>query len=169
MIIVIMGVSGVGKSTVGQALARQLGWAFSDADDFHSSANVAKMRAGIPLTDDDRIPWLKSLHAAIEGWLAAHQSAVLACSALKQSYRDQFIVSPHVRLVFLYADFNRIAERMSGRHGHYMNPALLKSQFDTLEPPQDAISVDATQPVPDIIAAIRTALGIDDTASGFGE
>jgi gluconokinase len=132
VIILIMGVSGVGKTTVGQALAQQLGWTFADADDFHSPANVAKMRAGIPLTDDDRGPWLESLRTAIEGWLASHQPSVLACSALKQAYRERLIVNTDVKLVFLHADFDLIAGRMDGRHGQYMNPGLLKSQFDTL-------------------------------------
>jgi gluconokinase len=160
VIILIMGVSGVGKTTVGQALAQQLGWTFADADDFHSPANVAKMRAGIPLTDDDRGPWLESLRTAIEGWLASHQPSVLACSALKQAYRERLIVNTDVKLVFLHADFDLIAGRMDGRHGHYMNPGLLKSQFDTLQPPQDAISIDADAPVPRVVASIRAALGL---------
>ena len=160
MIILIMGVSGVGKTTVGQALAEQLGWTFADADDFHFPANVAKMRAGIPLTDDDRVPWLASLRAAIEAWLAARQSAVLACSALKQAYRDQLVIDPGVKLVFLHADFNRISKRIAARHGHYMNPDLLKSQYDALEIPQDAVSIDVGQPLPRIVAAIRATLAI---------
>src|SRR3974377_1789879 len=147
MIIVIMGVSGEGKTTVGGALAQQLGWSFADADDFHPAANVAKMRAGIPLTDADRAPWLKSLRATIEGWIASRQSAVLACSALQQAYREQLLVGPEVKLVFLRADLNLIAERMAARHGHYMNPALLRSQFDVLEAPRDALCLDATRPV----------------------
>jgi len=160
MIILVMGVSGVGKTTVGQALAQQLGWSFADADDFHPAANVAKMRAGIPLTDADRAPWLQSLRATIAFWLAAGQSAVLACSALKQAYREQLLVGPEVKLVFLRADLNLIAERMAARHGHYMNPALLRSQFDVLEAPRDALCLDATRPVSELVAAIRTSLGI---------
>ena len=160
MVIVIMGVSGVGKTTVGQALAQELGWLFADADDFHPLANVAKMRAGIPLSDTDRAPWLRTLHGLIEGWLASGQSAVLACSALKESYRAQLLVNRDVKLVYLHADSNQIAERMAARKEHYMNPGLLKSQFDTLEPPQDAVSIDAAQPVPEILSAVRTALGI---------
>ena len=159
MIIVIMGVSGVGKTTVGEALAQQLGWSFADADDFHPAANVAKMRAGIPLTDADRAPWLKSLRGTIEGWIASRQSAVLACSALKQAYREQLLVGPEVELVFLRADLNLIAERMAARHGHYMNPALLRSQFDILEAPRDALCLDATRPVPELVAVIRASLG----------
>ena len=160
MIIVIMGVSGVGKTTVGEALAQQLGWSFADADDFHPAANVAKMRAGIPLTDADRAPWLQSLRATIEGWIASRRSAVLACSALKHAYREQLVVGPEVKLVFLYADLELIADRMAARHGHYMNPALLQSQFDALEAPRDALSLDAARPVPELVAVIRTSLGI---------
>ena len=155
-----MGVSGVGKTTVGQALAQQLGWLFADGDDFHPAANVAKMHAGIPLTDADRAPWLQSLRAAIESWIGARQSVVLACSALKQSYRDQLVIAPEVKLVFLQANSAMIAERMAERRGHYMNPALLQSQFDTLEAPHNALSLDAGQPVPQIVAAIRTSLSI---------
>ena len=159
MIILVMGVSGVGKTTVGQALAQQLGWSFADADDFHPAANVAKMRAGIPLTDADRAPWLQSLRATIAFWLAAGQSAVLACSALKQAYREQLIVGPEVKLVFLHADLDLIAERMAARHGHYMNPALLRSQFEALEAPREALSLDAARPVPELVAVIRASLG----------
>ena len=158
MIIVIMG--GVGKTTVGQALAQQLGWSFADADDFHPAANVAKMRAGLPLTDADRAPWLQSLHATIEGWIASRQSVVLACSALKRDYREQLLVGPEVKLVFLHADIELIADRMAARHGHYMNPALLQSQFDVLEVPRDALSLDAARPVPELVAAIRGSIGI---------
>jgi len=160
MIIVIMGVSGVGKTTVSEALAQQLGWFFADADDFHPAANVAKMRAGIPLTDADRAPWLHSLRATIDGWIASRQSAVLACSALKQAYREQLLVGPEVKLVFLRADLNLIAERMAARHGHYMNPALLRSQFEALEAPRDALCLDAARPLPELVAAIRASIGI---------
>jgi len=160
MVIVIMGVSGVGKSTVGLALANQLGWPFADADDFHPPANVAKMRAGTPLNDADRAPWLRTLRGLIEGWLATGQSAVLACSALKESYRVELLVNSDVKLVYLHADFTQIAERMATRKDHYMSPGLLQSQFDTLEPPLDAVSIDATQTLPEILAAVRSALGI---------
>ncbi len=160
MIILIMGVSGVGKTTVGQALAQQLGWPFADADDFHPVPNVAKMRAGIPLTDADRAQWLDSLRTAIQGWIATHESVVLACSALKQAYREQLIAGPEVKLVYLHADFMVIAGRMVARPGHYMSPSLLKSQFDALEAPHDSVSVDASRPVPEIVAAIRASLGV---------
>jgi len=160
MVILLMGVTGVGKSTVGHALAQQLRWQFADADDFHPSANVAKMRAGIPLDDADRAPWLSTLHDKIVGWLASNESVVLACSALKESYRRQLVVGSEVKLVFLNAKPDVIAERLRLRHGHYMNPALLQSQFDTLEAPHDAVTVDADQSVDGAIAAIRAGLGL---------
>ena len=160
MIVLLMGVSGVGKTTVGQALAHELHWRFADADDFHSAVNVAKMRAGIPLDAADRTPWLQSLHGAIADWLARQESVVLACSALKEAYRRELLVGPEVKLVFLHADFNCIAHRLAARQGHYMNPTLLKSQFDTLEVPRDAITIDVGGPVPDTVATVRAALGI---------
>src|SRR5271165_2296073 len=155
-----MGVSGVGKTTIGEALAQELGWPFADADDFHPAANVAKMHAGIPLDDTDRAPWLQSLHDAIVGWIAAGKSVVLACSALREAYRRQLMVGPEVKLVFLHAEFDLVSQRLEARHGHYMNPGLLRSQFETLEVPPDAVSIDVSGTVPEIVAAIRAALGI---------
>ena len=160
VIILLMGVSGAGKTTIGQALAEQLGWQFADADDFHSAANVAKMRAGIPLDDTDRAPWLQSLHEASVGWIGAGESVVLACSALKEAYRQQLMIDLEVKLVFLHGDFGLLSQRLEARHGHYMNPDLLRTQFDTLEVPTEAISVDVSPPVPEIVAAIRLPLGV---------
>jgi gluconokinase len=160
MIILLMGVSGVGKTTIGEALALKLHWRFADADNFHSPANVAKMHAGIPLDDDDRAPWLQALHNAIEGWIAKRESVVLACSALRESYRRELVVGPEVKLVFLRADFAVVSEHLAQRQGHFMNPALLQSQFDTLEAPEEAIAVDASQEIPDILADICSALGL---------
>jgi gluconokinase len=158
MVIILMGVTGSGKTTVGLALAESLHWQFVDADDFHSPANVAKMRAGIPLDDADRAPWLASLHDAIRGWLQTGTNVVLACSALKQAYREELLVSPNVRLVYLRGNCDLIAHRLSLRHGHYMDPKLLASQFATLEEPDDAIAVNIETNVPEIIAAIRKTL-----------
>ena len=160
MIILIMGVSGVGKTTVGQALARELHWRFADADDYHSPANVAKMHAGIPLTDEDRAPWLQSLHDAIVKWLATGENVILACSALKASYRTLLMVSSDVKLVYLRGSEELIAGRLAGRHGHYMNPHLLHSQFETLEEPQDAVTVDAGHPTEALVQKIRSGLNI---------
>ncbi len=158
MIIVLMGVTGAGKTTVGQALAQGLHWRFADGDDYHSAANIAKMHAGIPLTDEDRAPWLQSLHDAIVAWLADGENVVLACSALKASYRDRLLAGPEVKLVYLRATMDLIASRLALRRGHYMNPHLLSSQFETLEEPKDALTVDASLSTPQIVSEIRGAL-----------
>ena len=158
MIVVVMGVSGSGKTVVGQALAADLGWPFFDADDFHPEANVAKMAAGTPLTDADRWPWLDRLAsdmAAIDG---RGESAVLACSALRQAYRDRISRGGNVRFVHLAGDHDTIAARIATRSHRYMPPTLLASQFATLEPPQDAIVVDVRDTVRTLVAKIRAAL-----------
>jgi gluconokinase len=160
MIILLMGVTASGKTTIGRALAEQLRWRFADADDYHSAANIARMRAGIPLTDQDRAPWLQSLRSAIPAWLAAGENVVLACSALKASYRDILMVGPEVKLVYLRASKELIASRLAARHGHYMNPSLLDSQFEALEAPQNALIVEASLPVEQIVNSIRRAFGI---------
>lgn len=160
MIMLLMGVTGAGKTTVGRALAQQLHWRFADADDFHSPANIAKMRAGIPLTDADRAPWLQSLRDLIRGWLVAGDSAVLACSALKASYRDMLVVGPEVKLVYLRANRALIAGRVAARSGSYMNPQLVPSQFAALEEPRDAVVVDASGTVEESVGKIRGALGV---------
>lgn len=159
MVILLMGVAGSGKTTVGHALAESLNWEFADADDFHSPANVAKMRTGIPLDDNDRAPWLASLRHAIAGWLRDGTDVVLACSALKQVYREELMVSPEVRLVYLRGSRELIADRLSQRHGHYMDPNLLDSQLGTLEEPRCAITEDVAADVPEIVRRIREALG----------
>ena len=141
MIVIIFGVSGAGKTTVGKLLARRLGWHFLEADDFHPSANVAKMHSGHPLTDEDRWPWLERLREQIELSLAAGENAVLACSALKRKYRDCLRVNSDVRFVFLRGDDAFIAEQFRHRRGHFMNPALLRSQFADLEEPEPDESV----------------------------
>ena len=160
MIIIVMGVSGVGKTTIGRALAQDLGWRFAEGDDFHSAANIAKMHAGIPLTDEDRAPWLQSLRNAITEWLADSQNVVLACSALKASYRTVLLVGSEVKFVYLRGSFELIARRLALRKGHYMNPDLLRSQLDTLEEPKDTLTVDAGLPVAQVVKEIRTALGV---------
>ncbi|WP_392480780.1 gluconokinase [Nostoc sp. C110] len=159
MIIIVMGVSGSGKTTIGKLLADSLGWEFSDADSFHSLENVEKMRRGIPLTEADRMPWLQDLQAAIKHWLQENKNVVLACSALKDSYR-QFLVSDsdHTKLVYLKGSYELIQIRLKERSNHYMSEKLLNSQFDTLEEPLDTISMDVAQPPQIIVQNIRTAL-----------
>lgn len=158
MVVILMGVTGAGKTTVGQALAEELHWKFADGDDYHSAVNIAKMRAGISLTDSDRVPWLASLRTAINGWLAAGESVVLACSALKSAYRQVLVRSPEVKLVYLRADRKLIAERLGKRENHYMNPQLIDSQFATLQEPAEATKIDAALPVQEIVRNIRRAL-----------
>ncbi|HEX8893341.1 MAG TPA: gluconokinase [Terriglobales bacterium] len=160
MVIFLMGVTGSGKTTVGQALAESLHWQFIDADDFHPPSNVAKMRAGIPLDDADRAPWLAALRTHIVGWLNSEANVVLACSALKQAYRDELVVSPDVRVVYLRGSSELITARLKERHGHYMDPNLLSSQFATLEEPRDTLVVDVDTSVDEIVKQIRKGVGV---------
>jgi gluconokinase len=156
--VVLMGVSGSGKTTVGRLLAGRLHWPFLDADDFHSPANVEKMRRGEALTDADRGPWLETLAGALRRQLDAGRSVVLACSALKSAYRDVLRVDERVRFAFLSADPDLLHQRLAGRAGHYFNPALLKSQLETLEPPEDALVLDASRPPEELALAVEQAL-----------
>jgi gluconokinase len=136
VVVIIFGVSSAGKTTIGELLARKLGWHFYEGDDFHSPSNIKKMRRGIPLTDEDRKPWLACLRELIEDCAATQQDAVLACSALKRKYRDELGGGDYVKFVFLRGDFALIASQQRNRHGHFMNPGLLQSQFDALEEPR---------------------------------
>lgn len=160
MVIVVMGVAGSGKTTVGSLLARELHWEFADGDDFHSPANIAKMRAGIPLTDADRAPWLDTLRGLAAGWIATPENAVLACSALKQSYRDILQINEQVRFVYLKAERDVFAQRLLERHDHYMKAQMLDSQLRTLEPPMNAIVVDANATPENIVREIRRQLDL---------
>jgi gluconokinase len=159
MIVIVMGTTGSGKTTIGSLLAKRMGWEFVDADDFHPPPNVEKMKHGIPLTDADREPWLKALHDRIVEWIAEKRSAVLACSALKQSYRDELGVSSDVRFVYLKGSYQLFSERVLARRGHFAKQDLLASQFATLEEPTDAITVDATPPPEQIVSELRRQLG----------
>jgi gluconokinase len=161
VVVIICGVSGAGKTTIGALLAREVGWRFYEADDFHSPANVEKMRRGISLTDEDRQPWLESLRVLIERCLARGENAVLACSALKKAYRDRLRVSAAVKIVFLRGTYALISDRLRQRRGHFMNPALLKSQFADLEEPQtvqDAVVIKLGRDPRELVAEIKAQL-----------
>lgn len=159
MIIIVMGVSGCGKTTVGELLAAELGCAFADADDYHSQANKNKMHAGLPLDDSDRTPWLNDLHALIFDTSCKNKNLVLACSALKETYRIMLSdYDPRVRFVYLKIDYETASSRLANRQHEFMNADLLKSQFDALEEPAAAIVADATLPPSEIVARTRTAL-----------
>ena len=159
----IMGVSGSGKSSVGRALAAQLSWDFYDADDFHPPENVAKMAGGIPLNDGDRAIWLTALHDLISSCLTARRPGVLACSALKERYRQILLAgNPGEQIIYLKGSYDLIWARMQARTGHYMKPSLLKSQFEALEEPKYALTVDIAMPADEIVAKIITrAEGLD--------
>ena len=156
---IIMGVSGCGKTTVAAGLAVELGWRFADADDYHSPANKAKMQSGQPLTDDDRTQWLKALAESIKQWLEAGESVVLACSALKESYRRVLMTDSRVSLVYLKGSFELIKSRLAARSNHFMNPDLLASQFDTLEEPSNAIIVDIAADSNAIVQELAVLVG----------
>jgi gluconokinase len=153
--ILIMGVSGCGKTSVGKALAARLGWDFFDADDFHPTANIEKMSHGIPLSDDDRRPWLAALHDLIAACLKEAHPGVLACSALKESYRQTLLEgNAGVQIIYLKGSYALIQRRMAHRHGHYMKPGMLQSQFEDLEEPPDALTMDIALPVNVIVEKI---------------
>lgn len=161
MILIIFGVSGAGKTTVGELLARELGWHFYEADDFHSPAKIEKMRRGVPLTDDDRWPWLENLRELIKRCVAANENAVLACSALKRVYRKHLRVSAEVKLVFLRGDYALVAGQLRHRRGHFMNPALLQSQFADLQEPQpeeEVLTIELGRTPHELVREIKTKL-----------
>lgn len=155
MIIIVMGVSGAGKSTIGKLLAKSLDWHFFDADSFHSQANIKKMSNGIPLNNADRIPWLEKILNAIDQCLGENKNAVLACSALKQTYRDYLVRNTKdFKIVYLEGSFNLLVQRLTTRKNHFMKPEMLQSQFDILEEPKQAIIVDAAKSPEEIVNLI---------------
>jgi gluconokinase len=161
VIVIVFGVSGAGKTTVGKLLAEELGWRFYEADDFHSPANIDNMRRGIPLTDEDRWPWLENLRELIKRSLEAGENAVLACSALKRSYRERLRVSAEVKFVLLRGEYALIEKQLRHRGRHFMDPALLRSQFADLEEPQpdeDAITVELGRSPQELVEEIKTKL-----------
>ena len=157
MFIIVTGVSGSGKTTIGTLLAADLGFLFLEGDEYHPASNIEKMSKGIPLQDEDRWPWLESIRAEMDALRAKGKSAVIACSALKDSYRD-FLRGDDVHFVFLAGEFELIEGRMRARRGHFMGPRMLASQFEALELPPDAIMVDASASPATITATIREAL-----------
>jgi gluconokinase len=161
VIVIVFGVSGAGKTTIGKLLVEQLGWRFYEADDFHPRANIDKMRSGRPLTDEDRWPWLERLREQITRSLAAKENAVLACSALKRAYRERLRVNDDVKFVFLRGDYALIGQQLRHRRGHFMNPALLKSQFADLEEPKPserAITIELGGSPQELVKEIKTKL-----------
>jgi gluconokinase len=160
MVILLMGVTGAGKTTIGRLLAQQLGWNFVDGDEFHSAANIEKMRRGIPLTDADREPWVAALGKVIADAIAQNNNLVLASSALKQQYRTRLLISPEVRLVYLKGSRDLIAARLRNRHGHFATASLLAGQFADLEEPDDALAVDINGSPDQIATLIRSAFGL---------
>jgi len=157
-----MGVSGSGKSTIAEALARNLGWTLAEGDDFHSTANIAKMHAGTPLGDSDRMPWLQSIAAWIDARRQSGQSGIVTCSALKRAYRDLLSGGrPEVLFVYLKGSQAVMVEHLAGRHGHFMPASLLASQFEALEEPgpdEPVLTVDDDQPVEAIVSEIEARL-----------
>lgn len=155
-----MGVADSGKSTIGVELSKQISHPFYDGDDFHSKGSKEKMKAGIPLTDEDRLPWLQTLKELILKHIERDESIILACSALKTSYRELLNVGPECRFVYLKGSFDLISKRMEKRKGHFFNPTLLKNQFDILEEPNDCLIIGIHHPVENIVKKIRDALNL---------
>ena len=164
-VLVLMGVTGSGKTTIGHLLSEDAGWKYLDADEFHTAANVEKMRRGVPLSDADREPWLLRLRELICKCLETKQSAVLACSALRESYRKILLVDGRVQLVYLKGNSELIRNRIITRSGHYMNPDLLESQFQTLEEPVDCFSIDVSIPPHQIVRTIKIHFGLEASNS----
>ncbi|HEX8925662.1 MAG TPA: gluconokinase [Terriglobales bacterium] len=160
MIILVMGVAGAGKTTISRELSRVLGWPVTDADSLHSPENIAKMRAGIPLTDAERRPWLEEVACRIRACLNEERNCIVACSALKESYRRVLVISLEVHLVYLAITAELARERLRHRPEHFMPASLVESQFADLEPPADAITVDASAEPSDAVQQILAGLGL---------
>ncbi len=155
MIVILMGIAGAGKTTVGRLLAQQLQWQFADADDFHPAGNIEKIRQGISLTDDDRWPWLRALRTSIGNWSSAGVNVALACSALKERYRQELTTGPDVRFVYLKGSADLIASRLLSRQGHFADGQILVSQIADMEEPRAALIVDVGQTPQQIVTEIR--------------
>ena len=160
MIILITGVTGSGKSTIGRLLAAELQWKFYEGDDFHPSVNIEKLKRGAPLDDHDRLPWLTAIKDTIRAAIDRGEDAVIACSALKESYRRMLRIKADVVLIHLEANPELVDERLKRRTAHFMNPALIRSQFETLEEPEDALPIDAGLSPGEIVRLIRDRLSL---------
>jgi gluconokinase len=161
VVVIFMGAAGAGKTVVGRAFAALLSWKFADGDDYHSAAAIASMRAGIPLTDADRAPWLTALHEVAATAVGRREHLAVACSALHERYRNTLRGDLRgVRFVYLKADEATLRRRLSTRTGHFAGPALVTSQLAALEEPADALTVDATRPVSEIVGVVRYELGL---------
>jgi gluconokinase len=163
VIVIVFGVSGAGKTTIGKLLAEQLGWTFYEADDFHPRANIEKMRSGRPLTDEDRWPWLERLRDQIMRSITANENAVLACSALKRAYRECLRVGDRVKFVFLRGDYALVEKQLGHRRGHFMDPALLRSQFADLEEPtsdENVLTIELGPTPEKLVEEVKTKLGL---------
>ncbi|HUO24529.1 MAG TPA: gluconokinase [Candidatus Aquilonibacter sp.] len=160
MIVIVMGVTGTGKTTVGRMLAEQLGWEFMEGDEFHPAANVEKMRQGIPLNDEDRRPWLERLRVEIAKRQAERGNVVVACSALKRSYREMLAAGPAVKFVYLKGSEELISRRLQNRRGHFAGELILAGQFADLEEPRDAITVGIEATTVEIVKQIRERLSV---------
>ena len=164
-VIILMGVSGAGKTTIGKRLADELGWSFYDGDDFHPEVNVRKMREGEALTDDDRRPWLRTIQSHIADLLAEGEPAIVACSALRADYRGVLLKGNEgVRVVYLEGSYALVKERLKGRLGHFFDAELLASQFETLEEPEDAIVVNISQSPKEVVREIEKRLDLEEQA-----
>jgi gluconokinase len=160
VIVLLMGPAGSGKTTIGELLAAQLCWEFVDGDSFHSPANIEKMARGIPLDDVDRIPWLNSIRDAMLQWNTQGRNVILACSALKHSYRERLQIGPDVKLLYLKGSYELLRARLHSRKGHYAGEQLLASQFADLEEPTDAITIDVARAPQEIVTEIRKQLAL---------
>jgi len=169
MIVVLMGPTGAGKTTVGRLLAEHLGWEFVDGDTFHPAANVERMKQGIPLEDSDRLPWLQAIGGRIKQWIGDHRNVVLACSALKRIYREQLSAGPEVKLVYLKGTYEEIYQRLSLRTGHFATQQLLASQFAVLEEPSDAVTIEVSRSPEEIVDEICRRLAIASTQTGMND
>ena len=168
MIVIVFGVSGAGKTTIGKLLAEELGWRFYEADDFHSQANIDKLRRGIPLADEDRWPWLENLRQLIKRSFEAGENAVLACSALKRAYRERLRVIDQVKFVFLRGGYALVEKQLRQRRGHFMDTTLLRSQFADLEEPapdEGALTIELGRTPEEIVDEIKAKLHQGTTAS----